>query len=177
MTTAFLVIDVQNTLCTGPWAAFDVDRVVERINRVAAKTRAAGSPVIFVQHEEEGGAMRFNSVGWQLYKGLDVQPQDLRIRKRTCDAFFQTNLRQLLENNGVGQLIVAGMQSEFCVDSTVRGALAHGFPVVLVSDGHTTLDNEVLCAAQITAHHNTTLSNIGSFGPSVTLTPASEVLS
>jgi len=60
------------------------------------------------------------------------------------------------------------LQSEFCVDSTVRGALAHGYPVTLVSDGHSTLDNGALRAAQISAHHNATLVNLGSYGPKVT---------
>jgi len=175
MTTAFLAIDVQNALCKGKWAAFDVEGVVERINGVAAKARGVGAPVVFIQHEEEHEAMRFDSAGWQLHEGLDVQPQDRRVRKTTCDAFFKTELRQLLADQGISRLIVSGMQSEFCVDSTVRSALAHGFPVVLVSDGHTTLDNGVLRAAQITAHHNITLSHIGGYGPSVTVVPASEI--
>ena len=61
------------------------------------------------------------------------------------------------------------------MDSTVRRALALGYPLVLVSDAHSTVDNGVLSAAEISAHHNTTLANIGSFGPRVTLTKAAEV--
>ncbi|HSN67823.1 MAG TPA: cysteine hydrolase, partial [Thermoanaerobaculia bacterium] len=59
--------------------------------------------------------------------------------------------------------------------TTTRRALALGYPVTLVADGHTTIDNGVLKAAQITAHHNETLSNITSFGPRATAVPASEV--
>ena len=175
MNAALLVIDVQNALCNGQWAAYDVDNVVQRINTLSGMARVAGVPVIFVQHEEEHETMRFDSQGWQLYEKLDVQPQDLRVRKKACDSFFKTNLRELLTASGVGKIIVTGMQSEFCVDSTVRGALANGFEVVLVSDGHTTLDNGVLSAAQITAHHNVTLQNIGNFGPPIKVVPTSEV--
>jgi nicotinamidase-related amidase len=72
----------------------------------------------------------------------------------------------------VTELVLCGMQSDFCVDTTTRRALALGYPVVLVSDGHTTVDNAVLSAAQITAHHNETLTNITSFGPRVRALPA-----
>ncbi len=49
------------------------------------------------------------------------------------------------------------------------------YPVTLVSDGHSTVSNSVLFAAQITAHHNEILANITSFGPRVNVVPASEV--
>ena len=50
-----------------------------------------------------------------------------------------------------------------------------GYPVVLVSDAHSTLDNGVLTAAQIAAHHTTTLAHLESFGPRVTPVAAAEV--
>jgi nicotinamidase-related amidase len=70
---------------------------------------------------------------------------------------------------------ICGMQSDFCVDTTTRRALALGFSVLLVSDGHTTLNNKHLIAAQITQHHNETLSNIESFGVMARLESAREI--
>lgn len=115
------------------------------------------------------------AAGWQLDTRLDARPDDLRVRKTSCDSFHRTELHALLQSRGVDRLVVCGLQSEFCVDSTVRGALALGYPVVLVADGHSTLDNGVMSAAQITAHHNATLANVGSFGPQVTLSSAAEL--
>ena len=175
MKSALLVIDVQRALCTGPWAAFDIDKVVDRINAVAARMRAAGAPVILIQHEEDGGPLQFGTEAWQLCERLVVQPEDSRIRKTACDSFHRTELHSLLQARGIDNVVVCGLQSEFCVDSTVRGALALGYPVLLVADAHSTLDNGVLTAAQISAHHNTTLANLGSYGPRVTTTPANEV--
>jgi len=71
--------------------------------------------------------------------------------------------------------VICGLQSEFCVDSTTRRALALGYPVTLVSDGHSTLDNGVLTAAQISAHHNQTLATLDSYGPRVTTVLAEDV--
>jgi nicotinamidase-related amidase len=172
MKPALLIIDVQNALCTGEWAAFDIERVVERINDVAAKARAIGVPVVLIQHEEEAGPLQFGSEGWQLDARLTTRPEDITVRKTATDSFHRTGLQDLLQSRGVSHLVVCGLQSEFCVDSTVRGALARGYPVTLVADGHSTSDNGILSAAQIAAHHTATLANIGSFGPRVTATPA-----
>jgi nicotinamidase-related amidase len=173
--SALLIIDVQEAMCTGKWSAFDIDNVVDRINVLADKARSANVPVIFVQHEETDGPLQFGTDGWQLCARLTVQAEDLRIRKTGSDSFHRTELQSILQARGVDKLIVCGLQSEFCVDSTVRGALALGYPIVLVADGHSTFDNGVLSAAQISAHHNVTLENLGSYGPRVVATRAEEV--
>ena len=67
------------------------------------------------------------------------------------------------------------MQTEFCVDTTVRAASSRGFDVVLVADGHTTGDT-ALSAAQIIAHHNATLANLAQVGHPVRVLTAHEFL-
>ena len=175
MKSALLIIDVQTAICSGRWAAFDIERVVERMNGVITRARAAAVPVICIQHEEAEGPMQFGSEGWQVFGQLAVRADDILLRKTAPDSFFRTGLQGLLQSIGVDRVIVCGLQSEFCVDSTVRGALAHGYPVLLVSDAHSTLDNGVLSAAQISAHHNATLAHLGGFGPGVKTTTAAEI--
>jgi len=167
MSNAVLVIDVQQGLCEGEGAAFDCAGTITRINTVTRKARVAGAPVIFVQHESTSGYLEHGSAAWQLASGLDVQPSDLRIRKTTPDAFLRTDLQETLQKLGVAEVVVCGMHSEFCVDTTTRRALALGYPVVLVSDGHTSAGNAAIGAAQVISHHNATLTNISSFGPRV----------
>ena len=67
----------------------------------------------------------------------------------------------------MSELIVCGMHTEFCVDTTTRRALALGYPVTLVADAHTSAGNTALTPQQVIAHHNATLTNISSFGPRV----------
>ena len=141
----------------------------------SAPARAAGVPVLLVQHEEEAGPLRADSAGWQLAEALDTAPADLRVRKTTPDSFHRTELQRLLRERGVGALVVCGLQSDFCVDTTVRRALALGYHVTLAADAHTTLDNGVLTAAQIAAHHNATLAQMTGFGPRMTVVRAAEV--
>ncbi len=72
MKSALLVIDVQRGLCEGKYATFDADGVIRRINGVAAKARAAGVPVIFIQHDSQDGVLDLGSEGWQLARGLEA---------------------------------------------------------------------------------------------------------
>ncbi|MCX7175472.1 MAG: cysteine hydrolase family protein [Proteobacteria bacterium] len=175
MTSALLIIDVQQVLCSGEYEAFEFKRVINRINLVARKVREAGATVVVIQHESVGGPMDYGSEGWTLAPGLEALPTDTYVRKTATDSFHNTNLQAVLQARGVKNLVICGLQSEFCVDTTTRRALALGYPVTLISDGHSTMDNAVLSAAQISAHHNETLSNITSFGPRAKAVPASEV--
>lgn len=167
MTTAILVIDVQQGLCEGKGAAFDCNGTIDRINRVTQKARLAGAPVVFIQHESTSGYLEHGTAAWQLAKGLDVEPADIKLRKTTPDSFLRTDLEALLKELRVVELVICGMHSEFCVDTTARRALALGFPVILVSDAHTSAGNAAISAQQVIAHHNVTLTNISSFGPRV----------
>lgn len=165
MNSALLVIDMQQGLCEGEHAAFESQQVIARINQVAAKARAAGVPVVFIQHESTSGYLVHGTREWQVADGLIVQATDHRLRKTTPDAFHRTELSQWLADRAIRQLVVCGMHTEFCVDTTTRRALALGFPVTLVADGHTSEGNRHLSAMQVIQHHNDTLTRIASFGP------------
>lgn len=84
----------------------------------------------------------------------------------------RSNQSLQLTRNGTA---LARMHSEFCVDTTVRKAMALGYPVVLVSDAHTSAGNAAITAQQVIAHHNATLTNISSFGPRVSAIAHNEV--
>ena len=172
MGTAVLVIDVQQGLCEGPQAAHDCSGTIARINTVTQQARAAGALIVFVQHESGAGYLEHGSAGWQLAAGLEVMPTDRSVRKTTPDSFLRTDLEALLRAHQVQHLVVCGMHTEFCVDTTTRRALALGFPVTLVADAHTSAGNAALSPAQVIAHHNATLTNISSFGPKVVAVPS-----
>jgi nicotinamidase-related amidase len=71
---------------------------------------------------------------------------------------MKRNMRALVDRT---DCVIAGMQTEFCVDSACRAAAALGYRVVLASDAHTSFDTSVLSATQIVAHHNLTLRGFG----------------
>jgi len=175
MATAVLVIDVQQELCDGDEVPWEIDRTIENINVVTARARAAGRPVVFIQHEGKDGYLSHGTPGWELERRLEVKPGDLKVRKTATDAFHRTPLESLLRERGVSDLVICGIHTEFCVDTTTRRALALGFPVVLVSDGHSSVGHADLAPELVVKHHNHTLANITSFGPRVRPVPAADV--
>ena len=82
------------------------------------------------------------------------------MQKTQRDSFYNTNLKEILDGLGIKKLIVAGMQTEFCVDTTCRIAYSSGYELTLVKDAHTTFDSPVLPAEQIISHHNGVLKGI-----------------
>jgi len=175
MQSARLIIDVQQAQSSRRYAAYGAPNFISRINNVIDKVRLADAAVIFIQHESTDGVLDFGSDGWQLADGLNVLDGDTLIRKCVTDAFHNTELHQLLTGKNIGHLVICGFQSDFCVDSTTNRALGLGYAVLLISDAHSTIDNDVLTATQITQHHNVTLANIDSYPVRVKLVKAHDV--
>lgn len=155
MTPALVIIDMQRGSFTPMTARHDAEGLVTRLNGLAARVRAAGGTVVFVQHDgPEGDPHHPDHPGWRLLPGLDARPQDPVVRKTACDAFLGTTLEQVLRQQGADALIVTGCATDYCVDTTVRAALARGWRTVVPSDGHTTADRPHLPAVKIIEHHN-----------------------
>src|SRR5690242_4283853 len=126
-----VVIDMQEGMLNGS-PKHDLEAVVERINRLAGRVRRRGGQVIFVQHNgSPGDDFEPHTPGWALLSSLKREPEDRIVHKTLNDAFFGSTLRSELAQLGVTRLLVAGWATDFCVDSTVRSAVAQGFNVVI----------------------------------------------
>ena len=175
MATALLIIDVQQALCAGEDECFEINRVIENINHLSIRARIAGVPVVFIQHEEADGPLVHNAAGWQLAEGLETAPEDIRVRKTTPDSFYQTNLQKLLPREDFERLIICGLQTDYCVNATVRQALKLGYDVVLAADAHSTVDNGSLSAEDIIAEHNKDLAHLTGSVARIDVMPAGEI--
>ena len=172
-TTALLVIDAQTGLLE---RAYRRDDVIATLNDLIGRARTAGAPVIYVQHD--GGAENRAWVGsdaWRLHPAILPPDGERLIRKPASDSFYQTPLKEALERLGVDRLVVGGLRTEMCIDTTCRVATSSGFDVLLASDAHTTRDGGRLSAAQIVAHHNETLDDFGNDEHVVVVRPAAEI--
>ena len=175
MTTALLIIDVQRALCSGEYQCHDIHRVIETINALSARARKAGVPVVLIQHEEKDSPLAHGAEGWQLADSLLTAEQDLRVRKTTPDSFYQTDLGKLLPSEDFERLIICGLQTDYCVNATMRQAHQLGYDVVLVADAHSTVDNGTMSAEDIIAEHNKDLAHLTGATARVDVKPAAEI--
>jgi nicotinamidase-related amidase len=157
---AVLIIDLQ----FGMFESNQIDPIhggdilLRHARQLIDRAHAANVPVFYVRHGGgKGDLLEAGTAGWQIHPAISPAPGDRIIEKTTPDAFHETTLHQELIAADIGSLIVAGAQTEFCVDTTCRRARSLGFDTILVSDSHSTWDSKLLTAEQIILHHNAVL--------------------
>lgn len=156
--TALVIIDVQVELFNEP--VYKGEQLLDNISSLIEKARLSNIPIIYIQHtEEEDGPMSKGSEGWNIHPRIAPTKGDTIVLKYTPDSFHETNLQEILNSMGVKNLVIAGLQTEYCVDTTCRSAFRLGYNTVLVQDAHSTYDTDMLAASQIIRHHNTVLSD------------------
>jgi nicotinamidase-related amidase len=154
---ALLIIDVQKAFFDkkSDDYAYKGEELLLNINKVASKARKIGVPVIYIQHDgDKEDTLEPGTPGWPIHPAIAPHEGELVIHKPTPDSFYKTNLENELKSRGIKKLIIMGIQSDWCVDTTVRRAYSLEYDVTVVEDGHTTVDTKVLKAPQIIAHHN-----------------------
>lgn len=160
--SALLLIDPQVTMLGPPDPVADAPRLLTTLRDLLARARAAGVPVVFVQHDgREGGEMAPGAPGWAIHPALVPREGEPVVHKRARDGFEGTCLREALDDLGARRLIAAGFQSELCLRSTCLRAAALGYDVVLVDDAHGTCDTEAEPAAAIVARVSAEVAAVG----------------
>jgi nicotinamidase-related amidase len=144
--SVLLVVDVQVGVVSDAWEA---PRVVGNVARAVARARAAGAPVIWVQHEDE--ELLRDSVDWQWVPDLVPAAGEMRIYKQYNSSFEATALDAQLAALGATHIVLAGAATNWCIRATAYGALERGYDLTLVSDAHTTKSIPLEDGAQIDA--------------------------
>ena len=156
--TALLVIDMLMGNFDRPTPVFGHDILVSKIARMIAAARSAGAPVVYVQHcGPEGAEDEPGTPGWQIHPSVAPIEGDVIVQKRYPDSFQHTSLQSELQSRQIQHVVLAGIQTEYCVDATCRRAYSLGYQVTLVRDAHSTWDSRHLKASQIIEHHNAVL--------------------
>ena len=180
MNRALLVVDMQNGFCDpeGSFTRIDMglEGAAEAVHNAAiavAQARRAGIPVVFTRHlyrpgrPDEGRSLKRNSPALAGIDGLkagtwDAEvadelgcgPDDLVVDKVRFDAFQWTSLEPLLRGLDVSGLVLCGMVTNICVETTVRSAFMRDFPVTLLGD---------CCAAKTRRLHELSLEVLSSY--------------
>lgn len=158
---ALLIIDMQIGIF-GPNSSNipNAEQLLDNTNRLIEKAQHTNTPIIVVQHHtSKGGLLEFGSDNWKIHPQLNLNSPALLIHKDKGSAFHGTDLHKELTNRGITDLIICGLQTEYCIDSTCRNAYTLGYNVTLVKDGHGTLNYNHLPANKIIEHHNIVLSD------------------
>lgn len=156
---ALLIIDMQVGLFNGPDKPHDGERVLANINQLIGMARRANAPVFAVRHTgPQGSPIAPESPLWQLLPALELDANvDTLFDKTRPSCFLGTGLAEQLKAAGINELVIVGMKTQYCIDTTCRVAVELGFQPTLVADSHTCMDTPALPAKAIIEHHNATL--------------------
>src|SRR5690348_3618557 len=131
MTTALLLVDIQNDYFPG--GAMEVTGATgaaDQASRLLSAFRRRGHPIVHIQHiATRVGATFFlpDTPGAEIHPSVRPTPDELIFQKHFPNSFRETPLAEHLRNAGVSALVIAGMMTHMCIDSTTRAAADLGF--------------------------------------------------
>ena len=125
----------------------DAGAVVRRVTDLAAAFRGRGRPVIYTRHLHAddgsdggnllwwwGSIIRESSEGGRLHPDLAPEEGEPVVRKNTYDAFHGTDLQERLDGLGVRDVVVCGVMTNLCCETSAREAFCRGYRVKFVAD-------------------------------------------
>lgn len=151
--TALLVVDVQNALVEEK--PYEIEKVLENIKKLIKACRESNTEVIYVQHnDKDGGELEIGAHGWKIYEEIAPEDGEKIINKNYNSAFKETELKEYLKEKGIEQLIITGMQTDYCIDATCKVAFEYGFKLIIPEKTNTTFDNGKISAEDLYEHYN-----------------------
>lgn len=143
---ALIVVDVQNDYFPGgKWTLVGIERAVDQIARLLAAAREAGDVVVHVRHEFPTADAPFfapGSEGAQIHpkaRNLDGEPV---ILKHQINSFRDTDLKAVLDGQGVDEVVICGAMSHMCIDAATRASNDYGYRCLVVHDACASRDLE-----------------------------------
>ena len=157
--SALLVIDLQN------YFRQIVRPVLGNIQNIIQFCRQKNIPVIFTQHghtdaASDGGVLEewwgqvilHGTKDWKFIPEIKIESKDLVLQKKRYSAFFETDLEKFLRSKGIKDLIISGVMTNLCCETTARDAFMRDYRVFFLIDGTATGKDD---------HHLATLKNLG----------------
>lgn len=155
---ALIVIDMQTALVKAN--PYNKTAVIANITELLTTCRIRGLPVIYIQHD--GGAgdeLEHGSAGWELYEEIAPLPSEKVFEKQYNSAFRSTGLREHLDTIGAKNIILCGMQTEYCVDVTCKVAFEYGYKVTIPQYATTTFDNAFASGKDLSEYYENKIWN------------------
>lgn len=142
MKIGLLIVDMQSIFLQEQMEKLNVGRACEYINFVADLLRSNNHFVIHIQDIE--GLEESNADLFNIIPEIKVDQNDIRITKENSNAFWNTELAQILMNNDIGLVVVAGFAAEQCVLFTYNGAIERGNKTVILQNGIISTQSDVI---------------------------------
>jgi len=151
--SVLLVVDVQTALIKEH--PYNEDKVIDNIKELISAARANGKEVLYVRHDDgKGSDLEYGTEGWQVYAKIAPNKDEKVFDKKYNSAFLKTGLKDYLDSKGIDTIILVGLQTEYCIDTTCKSAFEYGHKIIIPEETNTTFDNEYLSGEKLYEFYN-----------------------
>lgn len=138
---ALLVVDVQGQLVQGK--PYNIDLVLANIKRLITAARLNSCEVIYIRHKGKNIPKDEEHL-WDIFEDVKPEENEIIFDKSYNSAFYNTGLKDHLDGQGIETLILVGLLTEYCIDTTCKVAFEYGYDVNIPENTNTTFGNEYL---------------------------------
>jgi len=148
-----LVVDTQK-LITNP-ELYNFNAFENAVKTLIASAREKDVEVIYVRHDDGAGAeLTKGTPGFEIYEGFRPL-QDEKIFDKTVNSSFKgTGLLEYLREKNVRTVAVVGLQTDYCMDATIKCGFEHGFKMIVPQNANSTFDNAFMTGEQSYKYYN-----------------------
>lgn len=148
-----LVVDTQKLITTPDLYNFNVFEDV--VKTLIAAARENKIEVIYVRHDDGVGAeLTKGTPGFDIYEGFGPQPGKKIFDKTVNSSFMGTALLEYLVKKNIRTVAVVGLQTDYCIDATIKCGFEHGFKVIVPKNANSTFDNAFMTGEQSYKYYN-----------------------
>lgn len=148
-----IVVDVQNALVKKH--PYNERKVIENIKKLLLKARDTNKDVVYVRHDDgKGTELEKDTDGWNIYEDIAPKNGEYIVEKEYNSAFHKTRLREYLESKEINTIILVGLQTEYCMDATLKSAFDYEYKIIIPEETNTTFDNEFLSGEKLYEFYN-----------------------
>jgi len=144
MKKALIIIDVQNDYFpSGRMELYGSVEVASKIKSVIEKSRLENTPIIYVKHiaiKKEATFFINGTDGIEIYDGIRPSNEDKILIKNYPNSFRETKLHEICQSMKIDTLVIVGMMTHMCVDTTTRAAFDLGYKSIVIGDCCATKD-------------------------------------
>lgn len=142
-----IVIDSQALLVDE--LVYEKERFISHVKSAIRRFREQGIEVIYIRHDEGADTdLTKGKPGFEIYKEFSPMPHEKIFDKQFNSAFKETGLLKYLQEESVHELVIVGLQTDYCIDATVKCAFDYGFKIYVPDYCHGTVDNAFLTAKE-----------------------------
>lgn len=169
-----LVVDTQKAIINSRLYQFDLFE--SHVKKLIDKARDNGIEVIFVRHDDGvGNELTKGNNGFEVYERFQPKDNEIIFDKNVNSSFKDTGLLECLNKKEEKTIIIVGLQTDYCIDATIKAGFEHGFKMIVPENTNSTFDNQFMTAEQTYRYYNEFIWN-GRYAKCISFTDALELI-